>query len=157
MSDAIATVNSINSLSAGGYINSTDKLFIFSNLSNDVYSINKLQVDQLSSLFINFKLLEQIKNKYNELQRLSANFKQFLKENYILSNKINTIYSNLEYFETVYRYNNTMTTVVSNELGDYASKAYANRYKEYAFSEIAKAKCNSGKSRGTFVTMAPGW
>lgn len=148
----------IKDLSSGGPILSSDTIFIFSkNIENDTYEIIKVTANQLSSQFVNFNLLAQINDKYNELQRLSTNFKQFLKENYTLSNKIETIYSTKKYFDSVYMHNNTTTTVLSNEFADFVSKSSANKYKEYALAEVAKYKNTSSKIVGQLVTEAPGW
>lgn len=154
----INTISPITSLSSAGILLSTDNIFIFTRDTNtETYSTISIPASQLSAQFINFELLDQIKNKYKELQQLSANFKQFLKDNYILSNDITNVFSTKEYFDSVYVHNNTTTTVLSNEFGDFATKSHASKYKEYALSEIAKYKCVAGNSVGALVTQAPGW
>lgn len=152
------TTHNIQDLSSAGFILSTDNVFVFTkDPVTEKYSTISVAAKNLSALFINTELLNQIKSKYTELQLLSANFKSFLKENYILSNRIDTIFSTPKYFESVYRHNNTTTSVLSNDFSDFATKAYATQYKEYAFSELAKYKRVAGKSTATLVMQVPGW
>lgn len=138
MSDQPQLATKISDLPETTTIDLSDKIYAFKELDDESYSVEEVEISQLSAYIYTIEKVEQFQALYNNLLNLANNFYKFLDENYISPATAKSMFITSANFNNIYKNLRTTDTIVSNELADYCKKSY----KEFLKAE---AKANHKK------------